>query len=96
VEERAPLVGVLLLIDGAVGPTALDLQTVEWLAHLGRPITYVATKADKVRASGRQKRRNELTSKLGVERDAVRWTSADTGQGIPELRAAVAELLGVG
>lgn len=96
VEEREPLVGVLLLIDGAVGPTALDLQTVEWLVHLGRPITYVATKADKVRAARRQKRRAELTAALGVDRAAVRWTSADTGQGIPELRTAVAELLGLG
>lgn len=96
VEEREPLVGVLLLIDGEVGPTALDLQTVEWLAHLGRPITYVATKADKVRAARRQKRRAELTAALGVDRAAVRWTSADTGQGIPELRTAVAELLGMG
>jgi GTP-binding protein len=96
VEQREPLVGVLLLIDGAVGPTGLDLQTVEWLAHLGRPITYVATKADKVRSAKRGRRRNEVNAKLGVEPGEVRWTSAETGQGIPELRATVAELLGVG
>lgn len=95
VEERENLVAVLLLIDGEVGPTALDLQTVAWLHHLGRPITYVATKADKIRSAKRQKRRNELTTKLGVERSDVRWVSAEKGQGIPELRTTVRELLGV-
>ena len=47
--HREPLRGVLHLIDGEIGPTRLDLQTVEWLDSLGLPVTYVATKADKVR-----------------------------------------------
>ena len=93
VEERENLVAVLLLIDGEIGPTPLDLQTVEWLHHLDRPILYVATKADKVRPSKSQKRRKELTGRLGVERSDVRWVSADKGQGIPELRALVLETL---
>ena len=95
VEERENLVAVLLLIDGEIGPTALDLQTVEWLHHLGRPIRFVATKADKVRSSKSQKRRAELTGRLGVERKDVRWVSADKGTGIPELRALVLETLGI-
>ena len=95
VEERENLVAVLLLIDGEIGPTPLDLQTVEWLEHLDRPIRYVATKADKVRPSKSQKRRAELTAKLGVERKDVRWVSADKGQGIPELRALVLDTLGI-
>ena len=61
IEERENLVSVILLIDGAVGPTSLDLQTVEWLHSLDRPITYVATKADKVKPSKSKKRRTELT-----------------------------------
>ena len=28
--------GVLLLVDGEIGPTAADLQTVEWLRHIER------------------------------------------------------------
>ena len=36
--EREALAGVLLLIDGEIGPTPLDLQTVEWLRYIGRPI----------------------------------------------------------
>ena len=96
VEEREPLVAVLLLIDGEVGPTPLDLQTVEWLDHLGHRILYVATKADKVRPAKSQKRRKELAGKLGVERGDVRWVSAEKGTGIPELRSLVQQTLDAG
>ncbi|GJM38803.1 MAG: putative GTP-binding protein EngB [Acidimicrobiales bacterium] len=96
VEEREALVGVLLLVDGEVGPTPLDLQTVEWLDHLGHRILYVATKADKVRPAKSQKRRTELTSRLGVERSDVRWVSAEKGTGIPELRSLVQHILDAG
>ena len=77
-----------------MGPTALDLQTVGWLSGLGRPITYVATKADKVKPSQSRKRRTELTAKLGVQRSDVTWVSADKGTGVPELRATIRDLLG--
>ena len=77
IEERENLVSVILLIDGAVGPTSLDLQTVEWLHSLDRPITYVATKADKVKPSKSKKRRTELTEKLGVAKADVTWVSAE-------------------
>ncbi len=95
VEERENLTAVLLLIDGEIGPTPLDLQTIEWLQHLGRDILYVATKADKVRPSKSPKRRKDLTSKLGLEKKDVRWVSADKGQGVAELRALVLETLGI-
>jgi len=94
IEERENLVSVLLLIDGAVGPTALDLQTVEWLTSLGRPITYVATKADKVKPSKSKKRRNDLVDKLGVTKADVTWVSSEKGVGIPELRGKIRDLLG--
>ncbi len=95
VEERENLVSVLLLIDGEIGPTPLDLQTVSWLEHLDRPITYVATKADKVRAAKSKSRRNDLAGKLSLEKSDIRWVSAEKGAGIPELRSTVRELLGV-
>ncbi|HAB56701.1 MAG: YihA family ribosome biogenesis GTP-binding protein [Acidimicrobiaceae bacterium] len=94
IEERENLVSVILLIDGAVGPTSLDLQTVEWLHSLDRPITYVATKADKVKPSKSKKRRTELTEKLGVTKADVTWLSAEKGSGIPELRQTIRNLLG--
>lgn len=94
IEERENLVSVILLIDGAIGPTSLDLQTVEWLHSLDRPITYVATKADKVKPSKSKKRRIELTEKLGVTKADVTWVSAEKGTGIPELRQTIRNLLG--
>ena len=91
--HREPLRGVLHLIDGEIGPTPLDLQTVDWLDGLDLPVTYVATKADKVRPSRRGARRAELAAKLGADRGAVQWTSASKGTGIGELRGLVTALL---
>ncbi len=91
--HRAPLRGVLHLIDGEIGPTGGDLQTVAWLDGLDLPVTYVATKIDKVRPSRRGARKAELASKLGTDRGAVQWTSAAKGTGIAELRALVSALL---
>ena len=64
--DRPALVQVLLLIDGLIGPTPLDIQTVEWLAHHDVALRPVATKADKVKSSRRGARRNELAQGLGI------------------------------
>ena len=91
--DRPALVQVLLLIDGLVGPTPLDIQTVEWLTHHDVALRPVATKADKVKSSRRGARRTELAQGLGIEPGDVLWTSAAKGQGIPELRAELAAAL---
>lgn len=91
--RRETLRGALVLIDAEVGPTALDLQTVEWLDHIGLDLHLVATKIDKVRPSKSKKRRTELVSKLGVARSEVVWVSAHSGTGIGELRTLVRHLL---
>lgn len=84
---------ILLLIDGAVGPTALDLQTADWLTSIGVDYRIVATKADKVKSSKSQKRRKELSGKLGVSKGQVHWVSVTSGLGIPELRTELGQLL---
>lgn len=84
---------VLLLIDGAVGPTDLDLQTIDWLRHLGMDIHIIATKADKVKASKSKKRRTELSTGLQVSKGQVTWVSSTTGVGVPEVRGLIARLL---
>lgn len=91
--DREQLVGGILLIDGAIGPTALDLQTIEWLRHIRLPYRFVATKVDKVKSSKRGARRKELLAKLGVPAEDVLWVSASAGTGIPELRAEIAAVL---
>lgn len=88
----SPTLGaVLVLIDGAVGPTPLDLQTVEWLDHVDLPFRLIATKVDKVKPSKSKKRRQELVSRLDVPKSEVLWVSATTGEGIPALRAEIVE-----
>ena len=91
--DREPLRGVLHLIDGEIGPTSLDMQTVEWLDDMDLPVVYVATKADKVKPSRRGARRAELAAGLGAHRGAVNWTSASNNTGIPELRELLRTLL---
>ncbi len=84
---------LVLLIDGAVGPTDLDLATVDWLRHFDKTLLFVATKADKVRASKSAKRRKEVSERLGVPKGQIMWVSASKGDGIPELRARIAKEL---
>ena len=87
--ERETLEAVLVVIDGAVGPTSLDLQSVEWLNSVDLPHNFVATKSDKVRPSKSKARRADLVAKLGVARSDVRWVSAEKGTGIGALRGEI-------
>lgn len=91
--EREQLERVMLLVDGAVGPTALDKQSIEWFRHIDLPITIIATKHDKVKSSQLGKRKSELAKGCGVDSKDVRWVSAAKGTGIPELRREVERLL---
>ena len=84
--EREQLELVLLLVDGEVGPTGLDKQSIEWFQHIGVPLRIVATKHDKVKSSKLGKRKNDLAKGCGVEKKHVRWVSSAKGVGIPELR----------
>lgn len=91
--EREPLEHVLMLVDGEIGPTALDKQSLEWFRHIGLPITIVATKQDKVKSSKLGKRKSDLAKGCGVAQKEVRWVSAAKGNGIPELRQLIHTLL---
>lgn len=91
--ERETLEGVLLLVDGEVGPTGLDTQSLEWFTHIGLPIQIVATKQDKVKPSKLGARKRELAKKCGVDPKSVRWVSAAKGNGIPELRSDIYAML---
>ena len=83
--ERRPLTMIMVLVDGEIGPTPLDVQMLEWLRANDRPHTVVATKHDKVRSSARQKRRRELAEACGVDDGEVVWVSAAKGVGIDRL-----------
>lgn len=91
--ERENLEMVLLLVDGEVGPTALDKQSLEWFRHIGLPVLIVATKQDKVKPSKLGARKQQLAKGCGVDAKQVRWVSAAKGVGIPELRNEIHSML---
>ena len=87
--ERDALVMIVVLVDGEVGPTPLDLQMLAWLRAHGRPFAVVATKHDKVRSSARSKRRRDVALGCGVDPGEVVWVSASRGVGLDRLRDLV-------
>lgn len=91
---RGPLVRTLVLVDGEVGPTRLDVDMLAWLRDHRVPHQVVATKHDKVRSSQRTRRRRDLAAGCGVEPGEVVWVSARTGTNIDRLRGLVAGWLG--
>jgi len=90
---REPLVCTLLLVDGEVGPTALDREMLAWLRSHDLDFRVVATKHDKVRSSRRDRRRRELAEGCALDPREVLWVSAERGTGVDRLRALVADLL---
>lgn len=93
---RENLVRVLVLVDGEIGPTKLDLQMLDWLRAEAIPHSVVATKHDKVKSSQRQKRVREVATASQLEPDDIVWVSAAKGTGIERLRGLVRLWLGVG
>lgn len=93
IHERASLDHALVLFDANVGPTQLDLQTVDWLREIELDFDLVGTKVDKIKSSQRGGRQQKSAAKLGVKSGQIHWTSAEKGTGIPELRTRLAHLL---
>ncbi|MGE0879081.1 MAG: ribosome biogenesis GTP-binding protein YihA/YsxC [Acidimicrobiia bacterium] len=91
--EREQLVKILMLVDGEIGPTKLDLQMLEWMRANRMPFAVVATKHDKVRSSHRDKRKRELAEGCAMAPGDVTWVSAEKGTGIDQLRGLVREWL---
>lgn len=94
-QERETLDSVLVLIDGAIGPTKLDIESLEWFDHIGVSTILIATKQDKVKPSKLGARKAELAKGCGVDPDDVHWVSSANGVGIVELRNYIRTELGV-
>jgi GTP-binding protein len=92
--DRPELAMVFVLVDGAIGPTALDERMLDWLRYHGVPHTVVATKLDKVKSSKRPRRRRELAEGCRLDPGDVVWVSATTGDGIDLLRSLVRSWVG--
>lgn len=93
---RDGLVMVLVLVDGEIGPTKLDIETLAWLRANDLPVFVVATKHDKVKAAARDRRKRDLASQCAVSPSDVQWVSAAKGTGIEQLRGRVRAWLGGG
>ena len=87
--DRAELVMVIVLVDGEIGPTKLDVQMLDWLRANDLPHTVVATKHDKVKSSKRDRRRRDLARGCDLEPGDVVWVSAAKGTGIDRLRGLI-------
>lgn len=91
--ERENLKMVMVLVDGVVGPTKLDIQMLEWLRAVGLPHSVVATKHDKVKSSKRDARKRDLAAKCLLEEKDIIWTSSEKGVGVDRLRGLVVRWL---
>ena len=90
---RPTLRMVFVLVDAEVGPTKLDLGTIDWLREAGLPYRVVATKCDQVKPSKAIKQRKDVAAILGLASPDIAWVSSAKGTGIVELRQEVATLL---
>lgn len=87
--DRDGLEMVFVLVDGAIGPTPLDQQMLEWLREQAVPHTVVATKMDKVKSSKRATRRRELAAGCRLEPGDIVWVSATKNVNVDQLRSLV-------
>ena len=87
--EREGLEQVFVLVDGAIGPTPLDEQMLDWLRHHDVPHTVVATKMDKVKSSKKRTRKRDLAAGCMLEVGDIVWVSASKGVNIDQLRGLV-------
>jgi GTP-binding protein len=91
--DREPLALVFVLVDGAIGPTTLDLQMLAWLQGNDVPYQVVATKLDKVKPSKLAGRRQQLARACFLDDNDVLWVSASKGTGIDRLQSHVTNML---
>ena len=93
--SRDGLAMVMVLVDGEIGPTPLDLKMLAWLRHHGTAHSIVATKHDKVKSSQRFRREKELAAGCALDPGEVIWVSAARGTGIGVLRGRVHSWLSI-
>ena len=84
--ERDCLQMVMVLVDGEIGPTKLDMQMLDWLRGNEIPHQVIATKSDKVKSAKKPKRRIELAQGCQLEPGDIVWVSASKGIGIDRLQ----------
>lgn len=84
--SREELVLSILLVDLRHHPTDLDIQMYDFLKYYDLPVLVVATKADKIKKSRRNKHINQVIQTLELEpEDKVIVFSSETREGREEV-----------
>ena len=84
--ERDALQMVMVLVDGEIGPTKLDVAMLDWLRSHEIPHQVVATKSDKVKSNRKPARKKELAEGCMLEPGDVLWVSAAKNINIDRLQ----------
>ncbi|MBR1828909.1 MAG: YihA family ribosome biogenesis GTP-binding protein [Atopobiaceae bacterium] len=82
---------VVSLVDIRIDAQKLDQDMIGYLKDEELPFVVALTKADKLSRPKQQKQLAALSKALGVSRDQMVVTSAETGLGIDELRRRIEE-----
>ena len=91
--ERVRLAGAVWLLDLRHDPSADDRDMHELLGSANVRVLAALTKADKLPRGQRLTRARELQETLRLDDDQVVITSAETGDGIGELKEAIEGLI---
>jgi GTP-binding protein len=93
---RAPLARVFVLVDGRHGLKAVDTEMFDILDKAAMSYQIVLTKKDEVKISAREAvvaaTLADLRKRIAAFPEVI-FTSSETGEGIEELRAAIALLM---
>ena len=90
---RPRLVGIVWLLDIRHDASAGDRDMQDLLAGAGARVLAAATKSDKLSRTRRGEHALALRQTLGLDEDQLVVTSAQTNEGLDELREAVAVLV---
>lgn len=94
--KRKELKGVIQLLDVRHEPSENDVLMKEWLSSHNIPILIVANKLDKISRGNRAKQFALIRKALGLQADELPLAfSAQSGEGVEELKAALEEILEV-
>lgn len=93
-KNRHHLEVVVSIIDAEVGPTAEDLNTLDYLQEHNRRILVVATKIDRLPKAKRKPRLHQLAEQLSLPREAVLGFSAVDKLGVEEVWGTLLDTFG--
>lgn len=92
---RAPLVGLVLIMDARHPLTKLDWQMLEWFGTTAKPVHILLTKADKLNRQEATETLRQVQAELRADfpQCTVQLFSSSKRQGLEEAEAAIGKLL---